>query len=122
VVDLFDEASLQQLADLFTDEVLLLDGMLLWLLLDRPGIRVDLQMVLNHLPRDPGHLRRFLGEHVNICPEEGNERAFLFLSQVPADAGGLGGLRSDLDGLYGNIICIRRMDLGRLGRSLGTRG
>jgi hypothetical protein len=56
VVDLFDEASLQQLADLFTDEVLLLDGMLLWLLLDRPGIRVDLQMVLNHLPRDPGHL------------------------------------------------------------------
>jgi hypothetical protein len=56
VVDLFDEASLQQLADLFTDEVLPLDGLLPWLLSDRPGIRVDLQMVLNHLPGDPGHL------------------------------------------------------------------
>jgi hypothetical protein len=56
VVDFFDKANLQQLADLFTDEVLPLDGLLLWLLLDRPGIRVDLQMVLNHLPRDLGHL------------------------------------------------------------------
>jgi hypothetical protein len=56
VVDLFDEASLQQLADLFTDEVLPLDGLLPWLLSDRSGIRANLQMVLNHLPRDPGHL------------------------------------------------------------------
>jgi hypothetical protein len=56
VVDLFDEASLQQLANLFTDEVLPLDGLLSWLLSHRPGIGVDLQMVLNHLPRDPGHL------------------------------------------------------------------
>jgi hypothetical protein len=44
---------------------------------------VDLQMVLNHLHGDSGHLRRFPGEHVDICPEEGDERAFLFLSQVP---------------------------------------
>jgi hypothetical protein len=50
VVDLFDEASLQQLADLFTDEVLPLNGLLPWLLSHRPGIGVDLQMVLNHLP------------------------------------------------------------------------
>ena len=56
VVDLFDEASLQQLADLFTDEVLPLDGLLAWLLPDRPGIRADLQMVLDHLPGNPGHL------------------------------------------------------------------
>jgi hypothetical protein len=56
VVDLFDEASLQQLADLFTGEVLPLDGMLPWLLPDRSGIGVDFQMVLNHLPRDSGHL------------------------------------------------------------------
>jgi hypothetical protein len=56
VVDLFDETSLQQLADLFMDEVLPLDGLLPRLLSDRPDIRVDLQMVLNHLPGDPGHL------------------------------------------------------------------
>jgi hypothetical protein len=56
VVDLFDEASLQQLTDFFMDEVLLLDGLLPWLLSDRSGIRVDLQMVLNHLPWGPGHL------------------------------------------------------------------
>jgi hypothetical protein len=55
-MDFFDEASLQQLADLFIDEVLPLDGLLLWLLSHRPGIGVDLQMVLNHLLGDPGHL------------------------------------------------------------------
>jgi hypothetical protein len=115
VVDLFDEASMQQLAYLFTDEVLPLDGLLLWLLLHQPGVGVDLQMVLNHLPRDPGHLRRLPGEYVDICPEEGDERAFLFLSQVSPDAGGLGGLRSNLDGFHENIIRIRRTDVGRLG-------
>jgi hypothetical protein len=56
VVDLFDEASLQQLADLFSDEVLPLDGLLAWLFSHRPGVGVDLQMVLNHLPGDPRHL------------------------------------------------------------------
>jgi hypothetical protein len=56
VIDLLDEASQQQLADLFTDEVLPFDGLLAWLLPDRPGIGVDLQMMLNHLPSDPGHL------------------------------------------------------------------
>jgi hypothetical protein len=56
VVDLFDEARLQQLADLFTDEVLPLNGLLSWLLSHRLGVGADLQMVLNHLPRDPGHL------------------------------------------------------------------
>jgi hypothetical protein len=56
VVDLFYEASLQQLMDLFTDEVLPLDGLFPWLLSDRSGVGPDPQMVLNHLPRDPGHL------------------------------------------------------------------
>jgi hypothetical protein len=41
-VNLFDEASLQQLADLFSDEVLPLDGLLAWLLSHRSGIGVDL--------------------------------------------------------------------------------
>jgi hypothetical protein len=56
VVDLQDKASVEQLFDLFTDEVLPLNGLLSGLFLDCSGIRVDLQMVLNHLPRDPRHL------------------------------------------------------------------
>jgi hypothetical protein len=72
-------------------------------------------MVLNHLPRNPGHLRWFPGEHVNICPEELDEHAFLFLSQVPPNPGGLGGLRSNLEGLDGDIVRIRWTDLGHLG-------
>jgi hypothetical protein len=56
VVDLPYEASIEELLDFFTDEVLLLNGLLPGLLLHRPSVGVDLQMVLNHLPRDPGHL------------------------------------------------------------------
>jgi hypothetical protein len=37
-------------------KVLPLNGLLLGLLLHQSGVRVDLQMVLNHLPGDPGHL------------------------------------------------------------------
>jgi hypothetical protein len=55
-VDLPYEADVKQLLDFFTNEVLPLHGLLSELLLDRSGIGVDLQMVLNHLPRDPGHL------------------------------------------------------------------
>jgi hypothetical protein len=82
VVDLPYEASIEQLLDFFTDEVLSLNGLLLWPLLDRPGIEVDLQMVLNHLPRDPRHLRRLPGKHVDISPEEGDEHEFLFAIQI----------------------------------------
>jgi hypothetical protein len=57
VMDLFDEASVQQLLDLLTDDVLPLNRLSPRLLTHRLGIRVDLQMVLNHLPGDPRHLR-----------------------------------------------------------------
>jgi hypothetical protein len=56
VVDLSDEPSVEQLLDFFMDEVLLLNGFILGLLLHRPGVGVDLQMVLNHLLKDPEHL------------------------------------------------------------------
>jgi hypothetical protein len=56
VVDLPYEASIEHLLDFFTNEVLPLNGLLLRLLLHQPGIGVDLHMVLNHLPRDLGHL------------------------------------------------------------------
>jgi hypothetical protein len=56
VVDLLDEASVKQLFNLFSDKVLSLYELLLGFLLDRSGIGVDLQMMLNHLPRGPRHL------------------------------------------------------------------
>jgi hypothetical protein len=82
VVDLSYEAGIEQLFDLFTDEVLPLNGMLLGPLLDRSGVGVDLQMVLNHLPSDPRHLQWLLGKHIDISLEEGDEHEFLFAVQI----------------------------------------
>jgi hypothetical protein len=79
-------------------------------------------MVLNHLPGDPRLLRWLPSEHVGICLEEGNEREFLFFSQIPRDAGGLGGVCADLDGLSGPAVCSKRLYLRRLGGRSGTRG
>jgi hypothetical protein len=80
MVDLSDEAGIEQLIDFFMDEILPLNGLLPGLMLDWLVIEVDLQMVLDHLPRDPGHLWRLQGKHVNIIPEEGDEREFLFVT------------------------------------------
>jgi hypothetical protein len=78
VVDLPDEASFKQLLNLLSDKILPLNGLFSGLLLDQPGARVDLQMVLNLLTRDPMHLRWLPGKHVHISSEEGDEREFLF--------------------------------------------
>jgi hypothetical protein len=43
---------------------------------------LDLQMVLDHLPRDLGHLRWLPCKHIRISPEEGDEREFLFAVQI----------------------------------------
>jgi hypothetical protein len=56
VVDLPYEASVEQLLEFFMCEVLLLNRLLLGHLLYGASVGVDLQMVLNHLPGDPGHL------------------------------------------------------------------
>jgi hypothetical protein len=56
VVDLPNKVGIEQLFDFFTGDVLPLNRLLLGLLLDWSGVGVDLQMVLNHLSRDLGHL------------------------------------------------------------------
>jgi hypothetical protein len=122
VLDLLDEAIMKQLPDLLTDEVLSLNGLLLRFLTHWFGVKVDLQMVLDHLPGDPRHLRRFACEHVNIFPGEGDERDFLFLPHIPHNAGGLGGAHSDLDGLNRAAVHPRRLYLRRLCGCLGTGG
>jgi hypothetical protein len=82
VLDLPYEASVEQLLNFFTDEVLPLNGLLSRPLLDWSGIRVNLQMVLNHLHRNPIHLRWLPVKHVNISVEECDGREFLFAVQI----------------------------------------
>jgi hypothetical protein len=82
VVDVPYETAVEELLDFFTDEVLPHNGLLLGLLLDWFGVGVNLQMVLNHLPRDLGHLRQLPDKHVDISLEEGDECEFLFAVQI----------------------------------------
>jgi hypothetical protein len=63
-------------------------------------------MVLNHLPRNPWHLRRLPGKHIDISLNEDDERELLFVTQVPRDAGGLGSIRANLDDLHGHVLVI----------------
>jgi hypothetical protein len=77
-MNLFDEVGVQQLSDLLSDEVLPLNRLSSRLLTHRFGVKVDLQMVLDHLPGDLRHLRWLQCEHIGICLEEGDEREFLF--------------------------------------------
>jgi hypothetical protein len=83
VVDLPDEASVEQLFDLFTDEVLPLNGLLLEPLLDRPGVGVDLQMMLNYLPSDPRHLRWLPDKHIDISLRKVTSASSYLLSRSP---------------------------------------
>jgi hypothetical protein len=104
VADLPYEASVEQLFDLFMDKVLPLNGLLLGPLLDRSSVGVDLQMMLNHLPRDPRHLRWLPGKHIDISLEEGDEHEFLFTIQITQDMGSLSSRGPDLDGLHGDVF------------------
>jgi hypothetical protein len=122
VMNLFDEASAQQLPDLHTDEVLPLNRLSPRLLTHWFSVRVDLQMVLDHLLGDPRHLRWLPCEHVGICLEEGDERKFLFFLQITRNASGLGGICAEPDGLDGDIVRSGWPHLWHLGRRLGTGG
>jgi hypothetical protein len=69
-------------------------------------------MVLNHLPWDSRHLRWLPGKHIDISPEEGDERGFLFAVQITRDMGSLSSLSPDLDGLYGDVFLARWLHAG----------
>jgi hypothetical protein len=112
VVDLPYEASVEQLLDFFTDEVLPLNILLLGPLLDWSGVGVDLHMVLNHLPKDPRHLRWLPSKHIDISPEEGDDHKFLCALQIIRNMGSLTIFIPDLDGLYGDIFLGRGLHVG----------
>lgn len=83
MLDLMDEVGIKELVNFIVDELLLLRGLSLHLLSDGSHIGPHSQMLLNHLPRYPEHVERFIGEHINISSKEGDECEFLFCPRVP---------------------------------------
>src|SRR5438132_6308818 len=61
--------------------------------------------MLDHLPWNPRHVRRFPSEDVLVCLEEGDKRAFLFVAEACPDQCRLGRVgrveRDSLDLLVG---------------------
>ena len=100
--DLSDEAGVKELADLLPDELLALGRLPPDLLPHRSCVGAHSKVVLDHLPRDPRHIGRLPCKHVDVSPEEGNERAFLFVTQITADPDDLGRVFAHHDLLRGN--------------------
>src|SRR3990170_8147312 len=67
-----------QLPDLLCDEPLPLQSLLPDLLLDGSCMRTDNKMVLNHFPGNAGDVGCLPCKHIDIRPQESDERAFLF--------------------------------------------
>jgi hypothetical protein len=60
-------------------------------LLDGLGLRVEMQFLLNQLPRDSRHVSKLPCEDVPIFLEEFDEREFLFGVQIITHVNNLGG-------------------------------
>ena len=78
MTNLADEAGSEELVDFEPDDILALQRLSAHLLPDGPRIRRYDQVVLAHLPRDPGHVEWLPCKHISVCPEEGDEHEFLF--------------------------------------------
>jgi hypothetical protein len=83
VVDLPNKAGVEQLFDLFTNEVLPLNGLFLGLLPDQPGIRVDLQMVLNHFLGIPGNCDSWQANMSTLVWRKATSASSYLLSRSP---------------------------------------
>ena len=81
-------SQLVEFLDLFGNELLLLQGLLSDFLLDGPGMWVDNKVVIDYLPGNTWDIRWLPGKHIDIHPQEGNDRAFLFVIEGGADGEG----------------------------------
>ena len=91
-----------QLPDLFRDELLHFQSLLPDLLLDGLRMRTDSKMVLNHFPGNAGDVGFLPRKHVDIRPQESDERAFLFAVQ----GGAYGESPSHAILLDGHPLCL----------------
>ena len=80
-----DKACCFQLLDFFCNEFLALHRLLPDFLLDGLRMRTNGKVVLNHFPGNTGDVRRLPRKHVDICPQESNERASLFRVESGTD-------------------------------------
>ena len=71
---------------LFDNELLSFQSLFFDLLLDGPSVRADNKVVLDYLPGNAGDVRWLPSKHIDICPQEGNECAFLFVIKGGADS------------------------------------
>src|SRR3954471_10724583 len=83
-----DEACCFQLLDLFGDEFLALHCLFPDSLLDGPRTRTDGKVVLDYFPGNAGDVRWLPRKHIDIRPQESNERAFLFRVESGTDGEG----------------------------------
>ena len=83
-----DKACCFQLLDLFSNEFLSLHCLFLDSLLDGPRVRADGKVVLYYFPGNTGDVRWFPCKHIDIRPQESNERAFLFRVKHGTDGEG----------------------------------
>jgi hypothetical protein len=56
------------------------------------GLRIDVEAVLNQLPRHSWHVRWLPREDVAVSPKEADERVFLVGVEACPDGGGLAGI------------------------------
>ena len=74
-----DQTSCLQFLDFYGNELLPFQGLLPDFLLDGSGMWADNKVVLDYLPGNTGDIRWLPGKHIDIRPQEGNERTFLFV-------------------------------------------
>src|SRR6266508_1133405 len=93
MVNLFDEVGGHELSKLVSDGLFATLSESVEPLLDRLCSLFDVQGVLDHLPGDSRHVGRFPSKDVQVCPEEGDERAFLFIIELCPDQSHFGQIR-----------------------------
>ena len=74
----FDQTSCLKLLYLFGNKLMPLQGLLSNLLLDESAMWADIKVGREYLPGNTWDIRWLPGKHIDIRPQEGNERAFLF--------------------------------------------
>ena len=90
MIDFFDEVGGRELGELVSDGLFTILRESAESLLDRFCSFFDSEGVLDHLPRDTRHVKGFPSKDVLVCPEEGDERAFLFVIEGCPDQSHLG--------------------------------
>src|SRR5437016_7551203 len=85
MVNLPDEVGGRELRELISDGLFAVLCESADSLLDRLCSLFEIQAMLDHLPSDTRHVRRFPSKNIMVCLEEGDERAFLFVIEPCPD-------------------------------------